>query len=242
MSHPDTEITEGPGGRRRVAIVQSSYIPWKGYFDMIAAADAFILFDDVQFTRRDWRSRNRIKTAQGPQWLTIPVKTKSRYTQLIQETEVAADWTENHWTRIRHAYGKAPHFADNADAVESLYARAAGMSSLSEINRLFLSGICALLRIDTPLSWSRDYPSEGAKTEKLLSLCRAARATVYLSGPSAKAYLDESRFAAEGMTVEWMDYGGYPAYPQLHGPFEEQVSILDPLFNMGPRARSCMKN
>ena len=128
-----------PAARRCVAIMQSSYIPWKGYFDMIAAADAFILFDDVQFTRRDWRSRNRIKTAQGPRWLTIPVKTKSRYTQLIQETEVAADWTENHWTRIRHAYGKAPHFADNADAVESLYARAAGMSSLSEINRLFLS-------------------------------------------------------------------------------------------------------
>ncbi len=96
MSHPDTEITEGPGGRRRVAIVQSSYIPWKGYFDMIAAADAFILYDEVQFTKRDWRSRNRIKTAQGLQWLTIPVKTKDRYTQLIQETEVATDWADRH--------------------------------------------------------------------------------------------------------------------------------------------------
>ena len=241
MSHPSNEITEPPQGGKRVAIVQSSYIPWRGYFDTICSADTFILLDDVQYTKRDWRSRNRIKTAQGLQWLTIPVKSKGRRTQLIQETEVAANWADEHWTRIRHAYRSAPYFPDYASEIEGLYTSAAGISSLSEINRLFLSTICALLEIDTSLTWSREYPSKGVKTEKLLELCQAAQATVYISGPSAKAYLDESRFAAVGMTVEWMDYSGYPAYPQLHGAFEEQVSVLDLLFNMGPRARSCMK-
>src|SRR4030095_6284230 len=97
--------------RKRVAIVQSSYIPWKGYFDLIRASDEFILLDDVQFTKRDWRSRNRIKTQRGPAWLTIPVRTKGLYKQLIQDTYVSdVRWGEAHWATLRASYARAPFF------------------------------------------------------------------------------------------------------------------------------------
>jgi len=226
---------------KRVAILQSSYIPWKGYFDIIDRVDEFILFDDVQFTRRDWRSRNRIKTAQGPLWLTIPVASKGRFTQTIEETEIAGAWAEKHWAALRHAYARAPHFPGLAPRIEALYSAAARERRLSEVNRLLIDGICGLLGITTPRTWSRDYAVAGAKTERLVALCRAAGATVYLSGPSAQAYLRPEMFETAGVTLEWMDYAGYPPYPQLHGEFEHGVSILDLLFSVGPDARRYMQ-
>jgi hypothetical protein len=230
----------GPQGKR-VAIVQSNYIPWKGYFDLIAAVDEFILLDDVQYTKRDWRNRNLIKTAQGPQWLTIPVVNKGRQLQLIQETEISEPWAEQHWARIRHTYGKAPFFRDFEALIAGLYEAAASLTLLSDINRLFLQGLCEALNIGTPLAYSRDYRSTGSKTEKLLTLCRSAGAAAYLSGPSARDYLDDAAFAAAGIAVAWMDYGGYPEYPQLYGEFDHHVSVLDLLFNTGAEARRYMK-
>lgn len=226
---------------KRVAVVQSNYIPWKGYFDLIAAVDEFILLDDVQYTKRDWRNRNLIKTAQGAQWLTIPVVNKGRQAQLITETEISADWAGQHWARIRHSYMRAPFFRDYEPALAALYDTAAGMKRLSDINRLFLRGLCDLLDIRTPLVDSRSYGSQGAKTEKLLTLCRSAGAACYLSGPSARDYLEEPAFTAAGIRVEWMDYGSYPPYPQLYGDFDPHVSVIDLLFNTGPAARRHMK-
>lgn len=226
---------------KRVAIVQSNYIPWKGYFDLIAGVDEFILLDDVQYTKRDWRNRNLIKTAQGVQWLTIPVVNKGRQAQLIEETEISEAWAEAHWARIRHSYSKAPFFRDHEPRIAALYEAAAGMKRLSDVNRLFLAGLCDVLDIRTPLADSRDYGSQGAKTEKILSLCRSAGAAAYLSGPSARGYLEEPAFAAAGIRVEWMDYSGYPAYPQLYGDFDPHVSVIDLLFNTGPAARRHMK-
>ncbi len=196
---------------KRVAIVQSNYIPWKGYFDLIAAVDEFILLDDVQYTKRDWRNRNQIKTAQGVQWLTIPVINRGGQTQLIDETEISEPWAAKHWARIRHSYAKAPFFRDYEAPLAAMYETAGGMTRLSDINRLFLVELCRMLAIGTPLIESRAYASSGNKTEKLLALCRAAGATSYLSGPAARDYLDESAFAAAGIAVTWMDYGGYPA-------------------------------
>lgn len=107
---------------KKVAIVQSNYIPWKGYFDMIAAVDEFILYDDMQYTRRDWRNRNQIKTPQGPQWLTVPVKVKGKYLQTIRETEIdGVDWVEAHWKAIVQNYRRAPHFEEVAAAFEPSY-------------------------------------------------------------------------------------------------------------------------
>ena len=161
---------------RSVAIVQSCYIPWKGYFDLIASVDEFILYDDRQFTRRDWRNRNRIKTPQGSQWLTIPVETKGRYHQRIDETVIGDPrWAEQHWKTIVHNYAAAPHFADYREQLETLY-RTAVDRRLSMVNRHLLEGINELLGIATTISWSTDYDAEGSKTDRLVALCRSAGA------------------------------------------------------------------
>jgi hypothetical protein len=224
-----------------VAIVQSNYIPWKGYFDIVNAVDEFILYDDRQYTRRDWRNRNLIKTPHGLHWLTIPVRAKGRYEQRIDETMVSDPaWSDLHWKTIAHSYTAAPYFATYREAIRTLY-ESSGEERLSVVNRRFLESICALLGITTRFSWSTDYNATGDRSERLVSLCREAGATAYLSGPSARAYIDEAQFEESGIDLVYMDYGGYPEYPQLHGAFEHGVSILDLLFNTGPDARSFMK-
>lgn len=221
---------------KTVAIVQSNYIPWKGYFDLIRRSDAFVLYDDVQYTRRDWRNRNRIKTPNGLQWLTIPVEVKGKYTQEIREVKIADDrWRDDHWKTLHHAYSRAPFFKSYADRVEALY-RGADSEWLSEVNRHFIEGICELLGISTEIRWSSEFSIQAGKSERLLGICRELNATVYLSGPAAKSYLDESLFASAGIGVEWMDYSGYPEYPQLYGPFEHGVTVLDLILNAGPHA------
>jgi hypothetical protein len=229
-------------GGRTVAIVQSCYVPWKGYFDMINLADEFILYDDRQYTRRDWRNRNRIKTPQGTKWLTIPVEVKGRYFQRIDETVISdSDWRDRHWKTLVHNYSAAPCFDDFRDVVETLY-REVDDPRLSVVNRTFLEAICELLGISTRLSWSTDYAAEGEKTERLVSLCRAAGATTYLSGPRAREYMDESLFEAAGIELEYMDYSGYPEYTQPHPPFEHAVTILDLIFSTGAAAPRYMKS
>jgi len=221
---------------KRVAVVQSNYVPWKGYFDLIGSVDEFILLDDVQYTRRDWRNRNRIKTARGLKWLTIPVKVKDRYQQRIDETVIdGPGWARSHWSALTQAYREAACFDEVAPRIQPLYLES-GSTRLSEINRRFIESLCAELAIETKLSWSADYEVGGAKDDRLLELCRKAGADEYVSGPAARAYLDESKFAEAGVTVSWFDYTGYPEYPQLHGEFEHQVSVLDLIFNTGSRA------
>lgn len=222
---------------KTVAIVQSCYIPWRGFFDLIKRADEFVLFDDVQYTRRDWRNRNQIKTAQGLKWLTIPVDVKGKYLQKIKETRIAdPEWATNHWQTIRHAYGKAAGFSEFGPALEELYL-GCEETMLSMVNYRFLAGINRMLDIPTRLSWSSDYQLEDEKSERLLSICKQAGATHYLSGPSAKSYLDENLFRQEGVEVIWMDYSGYPEYRQLYPPFEPHVSIVDLLLNEGAHSR-----
>jgi hypothetical protein len=225
---------------KRVAIVQSSYIPWKGYFDLINLVDEFILYDDVQYTRQDWRNRNRIKTPRGSQWLTIPVR--GRFGQRIDETQISdSSWCARHWKSLTQNYRTAAHFDDYSDCFERLY-RDVQDPRLSVINRTFLEAICSSLEITTRLSWSSDYDAEGAKTERLIGLCQATGATSYLSGPSAREYIEEDLFEDAGIALEYMDYAGYAEYPQLHGPFDHAVTVLDLLFNTGPDATRFMKS
>jgi hypothetical protein len=224
-------------GGKRLAIVQSCYIPWKGYLDFIDRVDEFVLLDDAQYTRRDWRNRNRVKTSHGTQWLTVPVQVKGRYLQRIDETHVSdAGWAERHWKTLQHTYASAPCFDEVRDAIEEAYARVADEPRLSSVNRTLLEAIFPLLGIETTLSWSADYPGEGARTDRLLEICLAAGASEYVSGPAARTYLDEAAFAAHGITVSWMDYGGYPEYDQLYPPFEHTVTVLDVLFHTGREA------
>jgi hypothetical protein len=228
--------------QKRVAIVQSSYIPWKGYFDLIRAADEFILLDDVQFTKRDWRSRNRIKTKDGLHWLTIPVHTKGRYEQRIMDVTISEPtWSERHWQTIQSAYARTPFFDAYAPAVRALYEKPASQR-LSDVNRSLTEAICRALGIVTPIRWSSEYhPAEG-RNERLVDLCVKAGATDYLSGPSARGYMDDTAFARAGVTVQFVDYSGYSEYPQPYPPFEHAVSALDLLFCTGPRAIDHLKD
>ena len=224
----------------RVAIVQSNYIPWKGYFDLIAAVDQFILYDEMQFTRRDWRNRNLIKTPQGTQWLTVPVKVKGKYTQTIRETEIQdPSWAEAHWKTLCANYARAPHFREVSAVLEPLYRE--HYDNISDLNRRFIETICDYLGIGTTIFNSWDYSLTEGKSERLADLCRQAGATTYISGPAAREYLDETVFADLGIAVEWFDYGGYPTYPQLWGEFVHGVSIVDLLFNSGANAPEAMK-
>ncbi len=221
---------------KRIAITQSDYLPWKGWFDTINAVDEFVLYDDVQYTRRDWRNRNRIKTPEGLHWLTVPVVVKGRYEQRIEQTRISDPrWAADHWQTIRHAYARAPYFREVGAVFEKFYA-ASGHVMLSDLNRDLVATVCALVGIDTPLTSSADYPHAGDKTERLVEICRAAGATEYVSGPAARAYLDEAAFTAHGIGVSYLDYSGYPEYPQLWGAFEHSVSIVDLLFNVGSDA------
>lgn len=222
---------------KKVAIVQSCYIPWKGYFDLIRSVDEFILFDDMQYTRRDWRNRNKIKTPQGAQWLTIPVEVKGKYHQAIKDTCISdPTWTASHWAALRQNYSRAPHFATYADAVEAMYQAVVKETHLSCVNHHFLRELCQLLGIQTRISWSMDYPPFEGKTERLVGLCRAAGATHYLSGPAARDYIAPELFAEANIQLDYIDYAGYPPYPQLWGEFDPYVSVLDLLFNTGPDA------
>ena len=221
---------------KRVAILQSNYVPWKGYFDLIASVDEFVFYDDMQYTRRDWRNRNRIKTPTGLQWLTVPVLTKGRFEQSIRETPIDGDaWVDHHWKALELNYRRAPAFAATAAWLEPLLRQP--WTHLSVLNRALVEAVCVRLGIATRLSASWDYAPQGGRSERLASICAQAGATVYVSGPSARDYLDEAAFARCGVAVEWFDYAGYPPYPQLWGAFEPAVSILDLLFNCGADAR-----
>ena len=225
----------------KVLITQSNYIPWKGYFDAINKADVFVLYDDMQYTKRDWRNRNLIKTAKGLQWLTIPVQVKGKYFQKINETIVSEkDWNKSHWDQIRNAYRQAPYFKTYQSFFEDLY-KSSNEEYLSKINHSFLSSICGLLGISTKFMWSHEFELKGDKSEKLLNIWRELNATHYISGPAAKDYLDESLFKAENITVEWMEYN-YNEYPQQFPPFQHGVSIIDLLFNCGDRFKEHMNS
>ncbi len=227
---------------KKVAIVQSNYIPWKGYFDLINLVDEFILFDDMQYTRRDWRNRNKIKTPDGLMWLTIPVQVKGKNLQKIRETVISAPgWNRRHWKSIVHNYSRAKYFHAYRELFEELYL-GCNERFLSRINYRFLTAICEILDIDTKLSWSMDYHLIEGKTERLIDLCKQAGAIEYLSGPTAKGYIDEELFRSEGMTLRYMDYSGYPEYNQLCPPFDHHVSIIDLIFNEGPDAPKYMKS
>jgi hypothetical protein len=229
-----------PGNGKKVAIIQSNYIPWKGYFDLINSVDEFILFDDMQYTRRDWRNRNIIKTSNGLMWLTIPVQVKKNYFQKIKDVVISdPQWNCRHWKSIIHNYAKAKLFSVYKEFFEDLYL---GLNErfLSQINYHFLTAICGLLGIKTKLSWSMDYRLIEGKTERLIDLCQQVGATEYISGPTAKGYLDEELFHQAEIDLRYMNYSDYPEYNQLFPPFEHRVSILDLIFNTGPQTLNYM--
>jgi hypothetical protein len=226
---------------KKIAILQSNYIPWKGYFDLIASVDEFIIYDEMQYTKNDWRNRNKIKTTNGIEWITIPVRVES-LSQRICDTQIFdKKWVKKHIATLQTNYAKAAFFNDSKDFIFSLYEEASKKEKLSDVNYIFIRGICDFLSINTKISFSTDYSLGIGKSERLINLCQQADALVYLSGPSAKDYIDETLFEENKIKLEWMDYSGYKTYDQLNPPFEHGVSVLDLIFNTGANAKNFLK-
>jgi hypothetical protein len=233
-----------PPKDRRAAILQSCYIPWKGYFDIIAMVDVFVVYDDVKYSKNHWHNRNRIKTQHGLKWLTVPVSPGHGSDRIdsIDCMRIAHPFVRKHWRSIAQSYARAPYFRKYSRELERCFKVAAGLDNLSAINVHLLKFICRELGIDTEIISSRDLKARGTPTERLANICREVGANIYLSGPSARTYLDEEKFAESGIALEWMDYSGYPNYAQLHGAFAHDVTVLDLILNEGPDARSYLKS
>jgi hypothetical protein len=226
---------------KKIALIQSDYIPWKGYFDIINSVDEFFFHDDLQYTKNDWRNRNLIKTDKGPVWITIPCGTNEK--RLICEVEMKDNkWQKVHWQQIERFYNNAKYWDLYRDYFEEVYLKHQ-WRFLSDLNQTLIINISVnILGIKTRFRDSREFELVGSKGERVLELIKKAEATSYLSGPLAKNYLDLNRFKESGIKVIWMDYSGYPEYEQQYPPFEHRVSIIDLIFNEGPEAFKFMKS
>jgi WbqC-like protein len=219
-------------------ILQPSYIPWRGYFDQIRRADLFIFYDDVQYDKHGWRNRNQIKTVQGKQWLTIPVHSGG-VTHGVKIKDVKIDWSkpwpQHHMRALTSSYNKAPFFKQYVPLLESFYARR--------------DDSIAVLTIETTIALARELGIQhtrferssemegiaGEKTDRLLQILQRVGATHYISGPSAREYIEVEKFSEAGIGLEFMEYH-YPEYAQLYPPYDPFVSVLDLLFMTGPQA------
>jgi hypothetical protein len=223
----------------RVAIIQSNYIPWRGYFDFIDDVDLFIFYDDVQFTRRDWRNRNKIKTSHGLAWLTVPIQKNEKLFIMDTVIDYSKDWQKTHFGSLYYNYHKAPFWDDYFNEFRTILLR--NFSSISELNIHLCHWCMEILNIATPTRRSQELKSTGSKTARLIDILTKVGADTYLSGPAAAGYLDLELFRRHGIRLEYKSYD-YPPYPQLWGGFAGEVAILDLLFNTGPKARRYLKS
>ena len=205
--------------------------------------DEFFIFDEVQYTKRDFRNRNLIKTPKGLRWITIPVRVKSRYLQSINETVIADNsWADSHWNLLKQNYLKSKYFAEYEKLFEDLYNNI-NSKSLSKINIKFIKTINAILGIDTKISYSNKILKDSKdKNLRLIEICKKSDADIYLSGPSAKNYLDLDAFKDNNIDVKWMSYDNYEEYDQLFPPFNHFVSVVDLIFNHGLNSKKYMKS
>jgi WbqC-like protein family len=221
---------------KRVAIIQSSYIPWKGFFDLIGRCDAYIIYDSAGFSKGHWHNRNKIKRDRGSPWLTIPVKSADRLGQPLDEVSVADGWAERHCDIIAQSYKGTAYFKTESAELKRLFESLAREPLLTTINEACLRWLSQRLGLKTEIHRDRAFSFSGDRTERLVQLCKAVGASNYLSGPSAKEYLDVRQMELASISVEWMTYGPYRIYPQPHGDFVHEVSVLDTLFCTGPEA------
>jgi hypothetical protein len=219
-------------------ILQPSYIPWRGYFHQIIKSDIFVFYDDVQYDKRGWRNRNRIKTPRGTQWLTIPVHSHGAQIDHIPINHIRISWdrpwNEEHWRTIEYAYRKAPYFSKYAPSIHEFFT--IHVELLADFTIETTIRLARLLDIThTRFIRSSSLEVEGRKTDRLINILKVLDADHYISGPSARDYIEPQKFEKAGIDLEFMEYN-YPEYPQLYPPYDPQVSILDLLFNTGPEA------
>ena len=224
----------------RVCIHQPDFLPWLGFFQRLNSCDIFIVLDTVQFIRRGWQHRDKIKTAAGAAWLTVPVHKKGRYDQLIRDVEIqdGPEWQDNHLKTLQAAYGKSPYFDPLRAAITDIYARDHRL--LMALNMDFISYVCAYLGIKVTIRKASDLGVEGKSTELLVGLTQAVDGDVYLTGQGSRDYLDESLFESAGIRVEWQNFS-HPVYLQQHGDFIPNLSAIDALMNCGPETRNLIR-
>lgn len=215
-----------------VAILQPSYLPWLGYFEQMSRSDIFVYYDDVQFDKHGWRNRNRIKTPNGPHWLTAPVLHKGQGKPLVSEIEIdnKAKWAKKHIGTIQQYYGKAAFYKTYKEELEELLTRHWGR--LVDLDIATINMMCGWMGLSPKTFLSSELLVDGGQSERLVNICKLFSATKYLSGAAARDYLDADLFKKEGIKVEWQDYQ-HPVYPQLHGEFISHLSALDLLLNAG---------
>lgn len=228
---------------KKIAILQPNYIPWKGVFDLISRVDAFVFYDDVQYTAKDWRSRNRIRTANGDIWLTVPVLSKGLRGQRICDALIdpLSNWQGKHYKALKANYQKARHFKDYEYLLEEIYL-AREWSKISDLNIFSTKLLARALGIDAEWHRSSDLGQSGGKDgEKAIKICKMLGCDSFINGPSARAFMNVSLFAQNGIELDYISYS-YPEYAQLHRPFVHEVTVLDVIFNCGPDARAfiCM--
>jgi WbqC-like protein family len=224
----------------KCVVLQPSYIPWRGVFDQIQRADVFVFYDDVQYDRRGFRNRNQLKTRNGKLWLTIPVRSRGNQIERtpINKIEIAWDtaWSKQHLDSFRHAYAKkAPYFREYEPLLQEFYARKDRL--LADFTIDFTLALAKILGLNqTKFVRSSELGiAEGTRTDRLLSVLQRVGATHYISGPSARGYIEEEKLAAANISLEYVHYE-YVEYPQLYPPYDPFVSILDLLFMTGPQA------
>ena len=217
----------------RVAILQSNYIPWRGYFQLMDSVDIFVLYDVVQYTKNDWRNRNRILINGAPAWLTIPVRHK-RLDQRICDTEVSdGRWTIKHWKTLRQAYGSYPAFMELESSLKDTFEECAEMKFLSEINLRFLQFVTNYFEITTKLVSAQNFDLPLDRVERLQTICQKLNATTYVSGPAAEEYLTQEMMSEVGTKIEWFQYGPFPKYMQKSEGYFENLSVLDAMLTAG---------
>lgn len=216
----------------KCVILQPGYLPWIGFFDQMIWADLFVIYDDVQYTSRDWRSRNRIKTKQGPKWLTVPVKNKGLRYQLINEVEIdyGQGWIHKHLESIRHAYAHAPYYNSYYDGLAAVYQTR--HKRLINLDVALIRYFLKVLNIKTQILFSSDMDVEGRSSIRLLNICKKCNVDDYLTGDAAADYLNMNIFESSGIQVRFHNYE-HPIYKQLYGAFVPYLSIIDLLFNCG---------
>jgi hypothetical protein len=225
----------------RISIIQSNYIPWIGYFNLISLSDATVILDSVQFTKNDWRNRNTISRSGSPQWLTIPISTSGSALQRINEAQVLnGRWAIKHWRTIKQVLGKNPHFGMFGSSWELLYQKAENLPYLHDINLLFLDQMIRDLDVATPLIDDRIVESDDSTpTVRLVSLCKSLGATKYLTGPSALNYLSVDAFAEAEISLEIMNYDPIVEQTRLLG-VNPRFSIIETLSCLGPKTRELL--
>jgi hypothetical protein len=221
---------------QRVAVIlQPSYLPWLGCFAQLHRCDVFVAYDDVQYDKHSWRNRNRIKTAQGVQWLTVPVRTHRCGQPNIREVQIdnATDWRKKHLASLSQSYARAPHFADYIGLFARLCERP--WTYLLDLNLAFLTALADALGLKREIRLASELGVTGERVQRLIEICKCVGATHFYEGAAGRDYIDDERFRAAGLTIEYQDYR-HPVYPQLHGAFEPHLSVADLLLNCGPRS------